>query len=72
MENWKETMEAERSIRRLWHSGMGFNDGNGTWKGGYILRMEIKKLGDGLDKVLKKWEEFRMTSRYFLLIWYAL
>lgn len=48
-------METDRSVRRLWHSGMDLSDGNGIWRVGYILRMEIIKLGDGLDKVLKKW-----------------
>ena len=31
--------------------------------------MKKKELGDGLDMALLEREEYRMTSRYLLLIW---
>lgn len=51
LEDWKGTMKWTDLLEGY---GMDLSDGNGIWRVGYILRMEIIKLGDGLDKVLKK------------------
>lgn len=65
---WTDLLKGYRSSWSKDKSGTDLGGGHGIWRVEDSSRVEITELGDGLDKVVKEWEESRMTSRYLSLV----